>query len=99
MWSGGRDDDRVEAGVGDDDDDDDDDDAGDAWDGIEYEYECEYEWWFTGGVDDARGGGWTRGARRGVGDANEENGRSARKRTSGRVAAVCFVVGDAGARD
>ena len=93
MCSGGRDDDRVEAGVGDDDDDD--DDAGDAWDGIEYE--C--EWWCTGGVDDARGGGWTRGARRGVGDANEENGRSARKRTSGRVAAVCFVVGDAGARD
>lgn len=75
------------------DDDDDDGDAGDAWDGIEFEF----EWMFIiGGVDDGCGG-WTRGARGGVGDANEERGSTWKRSVA--VFVVVVVVGGDGARD
>jgi hypothetical protein len=50
-----------------------------------------------GGVDDGCGG-WTRGARGGVGDANEEHG-STWKRSVAVFVVVVVVVGGDGARD
>ena len=68
-------------------------DAGDEWDGVEFERGVERIG--TGGVDDV-GVGWTGGARRGVGDANEKDER--KRRVEGVVGAGFFVRGRDGAR-